>query len=138
MSPAPDTTTARTRLKPPGPATGFVDGAWWPRSEDLAAELPPLLEDVHDRGDVARVAYHLDDWTAAPRRLAPGRVRLEGFRTTAPHSVTLVGPAGLRLVLLVIPSSTPEGTAEAAMTAAAAPDDRRSPADLLDGAETAP
>ena len=33
----------RLRLKPRGPVTGFVDGGWWPRSRDLAAELPALL-----------------------------------------------------------------------------------------------
>jgi hypothetical protein len=31
------------RLRPTAPTTGHVDGAWWPRSQDLAAELPALL-----------------------------------------------------------------------------------------------
>ncbi|GLZ53980.1 DUF5994 family protein [Actinomycetospora sp. NBRC 106378] len=133
MSPAPNpTTTSRLRLKPQGPTSGYVDGAWWPRSDDLSAELPPLLTDLAPRVDpVARVAYHLDDWGPAPRRLPRGQVRLEGFRTTAPHTVTLVGPAGVRLVLLVIPPSTAEPAAEQAMAAAVDPADRQSPADLL-------
>ena len=33
----------RLRLKPKAPTTGWVDGGWWPRSRDLAAELPGLL-----------------------------------------------------------------------------------------------
>ncbi len=46
---APDSThtgpqnTPRLRLKPKAPSTGHVDGAWWPHSDDLAAELPDLL-----------------------------------------------------------------------------------------------
>src|SRR5690242_21739889 len=27
--------TPRLRLKPKAPQTGYVDGAWWPRSDDL-------------------------------------------------------------------------------------------------------
>ncbi|WP_018331491.1 DUF5994 family protein [Actinomycetospora chiangmaiensis] len=138
MSPAPDTiptTEARSRVKPDGPRTGYVDGAWWPRSDDLSTELSALLTGLSSRtGPVARVAYHLDDWGRAPRRLPRGQVRLEGFRTTAPHTVTLVGPAGMRLVLLVIPPSTTDAAAEQAMTAAVDPADRHSPADLLAGA----
>src|SRR5690242_271557 len=33
----------RLRLKPKAPTTGWVDGGWWPRSRDLAAELLDLL-----------------------------------------------------------------------------------------------
>ena len=33
----------RLRLRPKALTTGYVDGAWWPRSRDLAAELPALL-----------------------------------------------------------------------------------------------
>ncbi len=29
--------TPRLRLKPKAPQSGYVDGAWWPRSDDLAA-----------------------------------------------------------------------------------------------------
>jgi hypothetical protein len=33
----------RLRLKPKAPQSGYVDGAWWPRSDDLSTELPDLL-----------------------------------------------------------------------------------------------
>ena len=42
----------RLRLKPKAPRTGYVDGAWWPRSHDLAAELP-IERAKHDPGVVA-------------------------------------------------------------------------------------
>ena len=35
--------TPRLRLKPKAPTSGYVDGAWWPHSEDLSIELPDLL-----------------------------------------------------------------------------------------------
>jgi Family of unknown function (DUF5994) len=35
--------TPRLRLKPKAPMSGRVDGAWWPRSDDLTKELPDLL-----------------------------------------------------------------------------------------------
>jgi hypothetical protein len=40
---APPVHTPRLRLKPKAPQSGYVDGAWWPHSEDLTAELPDLL-----------------------------------------------------------------------------------------------
>jgi hypothetical protein len=40
-----------------------MDGAWWPRSRDLEAELPGLLDVLWtaDR-DVDRVSYPIDSW----------------------------------------------------------------------------
>jgi Family of unknown function (DUF5994) len=39
---APPEHTPRLRLKPKAPQSGYVDGAWWPHSEDLTAERPDL------------------------------------------------------------------------------------------------
>jgi hypothetical protein len=41
-----DSQHLRLRMKPRGPVTGFVDGAWWPRSRNLAAEVPALLAEL--------------------------------------------------------------------------------------------
>lgn len=60
----------RLRSRPKAPATGYVDGAWWPRSHDLTTELPPAVLSVR-LGEIPRVNYHLSDWDAAPRRIAP-------------------------------------------------------------------
>jgi Family of unknown function (DUF5994) len=126
--------SVRLRLKPTAPVSGYVDGGWWPRSRDLSAELPAVFAELGDRvGPVARVSYHLDGWDAAPRRLPARAARLEGFRTTDPHTLTVVGRQGARLVLLVVPSSTPDATAEAALDAASSAGDAHSPADLLAG-----
>ncbi|MGK3201106.1 DUF5994 family protein [Amycolatopsis sp. MEPSY49] len=113
----------RLRLKPGAPTTGWVDGAWWPRSLELAAELTSLLPALTARlGRVERVTYHLAAWAPAPRRLRsgdePGDVRLEGFRSPHTAALTVIG-ARSRLTLLVIPpDADPDLAHHALMTAA--------------------
>ncbi len=114
---------ALLRLKPQGPITGFVDGAWWPRSRDLPVELPALLTvlDV-PLGRVERVCYHLGDWPPARRKLAVagGVVRLEGFGSQRAGTVTVIGAGDRRrLTLLIVPPETdPELAHHILMTAA--------------------
>lgn len=102
--------TLRMKLKPKAPTTGYVDGAWWPRSRDLLAEIPALIAALTVRlGDIERVTYHLASWDAAPTRLPTrlGRVRLDGFRSQHADTVTVVGAGGQhRLTLLVVPPET--------------------------------
>ena len=110
----------RLRLKPKGPTTGWVDGGWWPRSRDLAAELPGLLAVLAVRlGRIERVSYHLGDWgpTLAKISCGGGVVRVGGYR--AQHADTMdVLAAGQRVTLLVAPPETPAQTAHAALMAA--------------------
>ncbi|MEU4675070.1 DUF5994 family protein [Amycolatopsis sp. NPDC023774] len=44
----------RLWMKQAGAEPGHVDGSWWPRSTDLAAELPKAFE--HWVGPVTRVS----------------------------------------------------------------------------------
>ena len=120
----------RVTLKPAAPVTGRVDGAWWPRSRDLSAELPALLTDMAGRWEpVSRVTYNLDIWDPTERRLAiAGRtVRLGGFHSQHSDTVTLIDTTGQRhLTLLVVPPETASPAAQHALTTAAEPgnDDR--------------
>lgn len=119
---ASDTRVRLALLTPaPGRAT-TLDGAWWPRSRDLAAELPALVAELHrSRGvRVTRVAYSTDRWDAVPRRIAAdGRlVRVGWFRAIDPNMVSLTDNGTGRLDLLVIPPGTPAATAEHAMALA--------------------
>ncbi|WP_410606446.1 DUF5994 family protein [Amycolatopsis sp. lyj-109] len=113
----------RLRLKPEAPTTGWVDGAWWPHSLDLSAELPSLLPALTARlGRIERVTYHLAGWPPIPRRLRSGDehgdIRLEGFRSQHPATLTVIG-AWHRLTLLVIPpAADPDLAHHALMTAA--------------------
>ena len=117
----------RLRMKPEAPPSGVVDGAWWPRSCDLADQLPALLVELWDRlGGVERVSYNLTAWPGAPRRMLVGGrlVRLGGYRTQDPLTIDLVSGTGGRITtLLVVPVET--GDEEAAVALAAASDHDR-------------
>jgi hypothetical protein len=110
----------RLRLKPKAATTGFVDGGWWPRSRDLAVELPGLLAVLAVRlGRIERVSYHLGDWDPTPARLSvEGRVvRLGGYRAQHADTVDVLA-ARQRVTLLVVPPETSVQAAhDALMTA---------------------
>ncbi|AIG79164.1 Hypothetical protein AJAP_31725 [Amycolatopsis japonica] len=124
----------RLRLKPEAPTTGWVDGAWWPRSLDLTVELPSLLPALTARlGRIERVTYHLAAWPPTPRRLRSGDehgdVRLEGFRSPHTATLTVIGlGARRRLTLLVIPPDADPDLAHHALLTAT----RRGNADTVD------
>jgi Family of unknown function (DUF5994) len=110
---AGDRPPARLKLKSEAPTTGYVDGAWWPRSRDLAAELPALLAVLRNRlGRVERVSYNLNSWGPTERKIQVDGVvvRLAGYRSQHRDTVDVLGPR-LRLTLLVVP---PQSTAQAA------------------------
>jgi len=114
----------RLRLKPEAPPTGYVEGAWWPRSRDLSEELPALAAALRVRlGPVSRVAYALRGWDADPRRVMVEDhfVALEGFRTQQENTVHLTGTGGQRISLLVVPPAASDATGRTAMTTAAGP-----------------
>ena len=110
----------RLRLKPKAATTGFVDGGWWPRSRDLAVELPGLLAVLAVRlGRIERVSYHLGDWDPTPARLGVegGVVRLGGYRAQHADTVDVLA-ARQRVTLLVVPPETSVQAAhDALMTA---------------------
>src|ERR1700684_3652507 len=59
----PPAQTPRLRLKPKAPQSGYVDGAWWPHSDELMAELPDLLSVLSVRlGPISRVMYNVNEW----------------------------------------------------------------------------
>ena len=61
----------RLRLKPADRSCGLVQGAWWPRTDQLFIELPPLLAALAPRvGSVDRVIYDETRW-------APQSLRME-------------------------------------------------------------
>lgn len=126
--------TPRLRLKPKAPTTGHVDGAWWPRSDDLATELPDLLAVLSVRlGAVGRVLYNLTEWAKVPRRLMIGGrvVRLDGYRLQPANTVQVLGIGREKILLLVVPPRTDPDIAHQAMMTAAAPDNASTVGDLL-------
>lgn len=108
-----------------------LDGGWWPRSADPAAELPGLivaLDKLHGR--VTRVMLGAADWNASrPRRLrvseAGSRVVRLGWFTTMPAGLlTAIYANGQRTDLVTIPPHASEQGASAAMEQAARPGNR--------------
>ena len=123
--------TPRLRLKPKAPTSGYVDGAWWPHSDQLPIELPDLLAVLSVRlGPIDRVVYNLAEWADAPTKLPVGRrvVRLSGFYRQPVNTVEVLG-ANQKLVLLVVPPRTDPVHAHETMMAAAAPNN----ASTIDG-----
>lgn len=114
-------TQLRLRLKPKAPATGHVDGAWWPRSRDLTTELAALTEVLTVRlGRIERVAYALSAWDMAPPGLEidGSRVRLEGFTYQDKNIIHVTGANRVRTSLLVIPPEMTDTAGHDAMTTA--------------------
>ena len=117
-------TTPRLRLKPKAARTGYVDGAWWPWSDNLAKELPDLLAVLSVRlGPIQRVMYNLGEWAIAPRKAVVGErvVRLDGYRRQPINSLEVLGANRERIVLLVVPPNTDPDDAHATMMTAATP-----------------
>lgn len=115
----------RVTLKSEVGSSGHVDGGWWPRSRDLAAELPGLLSELAGPwGRIERVSYNLTVWGPVPRKLVVGNsvVRLAGYRSQHPDTIDVI--SGRRLItILVVPPEASTELAQRALTAAADPDD---------------
>ena len=131
---APPVHTPRLRLKPKAAQSGYVDGAWWPHSEDLEAELPDLLSVLSVRlGPIGRVIYNINEWAKAPAKLATGgrTVRLDGYRLQPVNTVEVLGLNRDKIVLLVVSPHADPDQAHTIMMTAAGPNDASTVAGLL-------
>lgn len=118
--------TPRLRLKPKASRSGYVDGAWWPRSDDLATELPDLLSVLSVRlGRIDRVIFNRNEWSTPSTKFETGGqgVRLDGYRLQPTNTVEVLGLYRNKIVLLVVPPNTDPDKAHATLMAAAAPSD---------------
>ena len=123
LSPA---ATRQVRLHlAPTLGAGQLDGGWWPRTPDVAAELAALLDAVPESfGRVSRVSLCMPDWPEPHPMRSVQRglpVKLGWFARMDPHTITL-GSSGFgaaRLVLLVVPPGLPAEQAERALDSAA-------------------
>lgn len=121
--PLPSHPVLRLRLAPRAGLPRPIDGAWWPRSYDLLAELPCLLAGLpREWGHVTSVTVNGATWSAAPGRILVSNqvVRLRrNPAASAPHTIVLLAPGQGRWDLLVVPPDTSEQAAEPLMAAAA-------------------
>ncbi len=112
----------RLRMEPTGSGRTLLDGGWWPRSTDPAAELPGLvlaIDTLH--GPITRLILSADGWDTHPGRLGvAGRVLRLGYFTSQPLSLlTAICANRSRVDLLVVPPHTTAAAAAAAMSVAA-------------------
>lgn len=131
----PSTTEREAAISPAPPAglrlllqrdhsgAALLDGGWWPRSADPAAELPGLILALDERhGRITRVMLGTAGWDASrPRRLqvdgpAGSRVvRLGWFATMPAGLLTAIFASGQRTDLVTIPPHASEQDARGAM-----------------------
>lgn len=105
----------RLALSAVAPTHGCVDGAWWPNSADLGAELPDLVA-VFSRwiGPVHRVVFDPTAWATAPTRLIRhgSVVSMDPYPMINRETICLMGTHSRRAVLFVIASSSRAAAAE--------------------------
>src|SRR3954447_26494588 len=93
-----------------GDGNSAFDGAWFPRTRDLAIEVPELIAELDRRGvRVERCTYALDAWAPVARKIVVSdrMVRTGGFRSMDPGVVCITWDGGTRRAdLLVVPPET--------------------------------
>ncbi|MFF3594459.1 DUF5994 family protein [Kitasatospora indigofera] len=130
---------ARFTLDPSHCHSGMFDGAWWPRSRDLAGELPALITALRRRvGPVLHVGVERTAWNTVPDRITvDGRVvRINCFSSSV-HTIGVGGGHQDHYLLLVVPPRTRPTVARTAMAAAAAPGNSTLAARILTAASLA-
>ena len=133
----------RVRLRSGAPAADVAfDGAWWPRSRDLGAELPELIAALAGLGvRVERFTYPVEAWEHEVQRkvsVAGRTVRTGGFRTMDPQLVSLTADGDRRLDLLVVPPEADALTGVRALRMAGLREDNSSPQRVLAAAGSRP
>ncbi|MEH0821446.1 MULTISPECIES: DUF5994 family protein [unclassified Micromonospora] len=111
-----------------------LDGGWWPRSRDPAAELPGLVLALAERhGRIRHIMLNIHAWDDRLRRLTvgPDVVRLGWFDTLDPAVLVATTGRDIQVDLLVVPPATPQAAAERAMATAADPANLRRAPDIL-------
>jgi Family of unknown function (DUF5994) len=132
----------RVRLRSDGAAaeTAF-DGAWWPRSRDLATELPELIAALELLGvRMERFTHPVEPWGPVARKVVVnGRtVRTGGFQSMDPQLVSLTVSGGRRLDLLVVPPEADALTGVRALRLSGVRDERSTPQRVLAAAGSRP
>lgn len=108
----------RLEMTPDGAPRLSVDGAWWPYSDDLEAEVVGLLAALRpEYGGTERVAYRIEDWQPASRRIdsSEGQIKLDGYHHRVPETITVVGSSRRQCLLEIIPPTSSDADARDAM-----------------------
>ncbi|GHF01270.1 hypothetical protein E5082_10445 [Streptomyces griseoluteus] len=112
--------TALLRLETTHAREGILDGAWWPRSRDIGAELPSLISALTEHlGPVTRVGLDGSAWDELPTRVMVDDrvVHIDSFPVGDDTVLITRGEGDLFSLLLVPPDTSPDA-ARAAMARA--------------------
>ncbi|MDJ0382491.1 DUF5994 family protein [Streptomyces sp. G-G2] len=125
--------TAVLRLETTQSRTGLLDGAWWPRSKDIAAELPALIRVlVEYLGPITRVGLDTEAWNVLPTRLLiDDRVVHLDSDPVGDDTVLLTRGDNDHFALLVVPPDTTLDAARTAMAQAVRADNITQAAQIL-------
>ncbi|MFD9339141.1 DUF5994 family protein [Streptomyces sp. NPDC060028] len=118
------TRPARLSLTRNSTLAGQLDGAWWPYSRDLEAELPALAAALEEPwGRITRVSVNPGRWPVIPHTVpVHGRtVHVGWFNEQDPDKLILLSYAVGRWDVLVVPPETGPAAAARLMAAAAIP-----------------
>ncbi|MEV6029001.1 DUF5994 family protein [Streptomyces sp. NPDC052036] len=125
--------TALLRLETTASREGVLDGAWWPRSRDIGAELPALLSALTEHlGPLSRVGLDATAWEGLPTRIVVDDrvVHVDSFSVGDDTILITRGDRDHFSLLVVPPEATPEA-ARAAMAQAVLADNVSSAEQIL-------
>ena len=103
--------TAIVRLQTTHDRRGILDGAWWPCSRDIAAELPALVSALTEYlGPVTRVGLDAGAWDALPTRLLVDDrvVHIDSFPVGDDTVLVTRGDQDHFSLLVIPPHATPQ------------------------------
>ncbi|ARF59189.1 DUF5994 family protein [Streptomyces gilvosporeus] len=115
--------TALLRLVTTQTREQVLDGAWWPRSRDIGAELPSLIAALTEHlGPVLRVGLDTGAWEDLPTRLVIDDrvVHIDSFPVGDDTILITRGDQDHFSLLVVPPHATPEAARTAMARAVAA------------------
>ncbi|MGW7054528.1 DUF5994 family protein [Streptomyces sp. NPDC054888] len=125
--------TALLRLQTTHSREGALDGAWWPRSRDVTAELPALIQVLTAHlGPVTRVGLDTDAWEEVPTRVIVDDrvVHLDSF-PVGDDTVLITRGDNDHFALMVVPPDTTPDAAREAMARAVRADNVTQAAEIL-------
>ncbi|WP_457031044.1 DUF5994 family protein [Kitasatospora sp. P5_F3] len=108
------------RLETTRSREGTLDGAWWPRSRDVGAELPGLVTALTEHlGPVTSIGLDADAWDDVPARLVvDGRSVHINWYPVGDDTVIITRGDRDHFALLVVPPRASLDAAHAAMARA--------------------
>jgi uncharacterized protein DUF5994 len=112
--------SALLRLETTRSREGVLDGAWWPRSRDIGAELPALVTALTEYlGPLTRVGLDAVAWEGLPTRIVVDDrvVHIDSFAVGDDTVLITRGEDDIFSLLVIPPDATPEA-AHAAMAQA--------------------